>query len=247
MRPRPAPAAAPSIIRLDSVPSTQAVAFDLAAGGAADRTVVVADHQTAGRGRRGRRWDDEAGSSLLVSIVVRPRLALSRLPMLSYVAAIATADALATVTGLTPRLKWPNDVLLGGRKIAGILLESRIGSEPLVVVGIGVNLNQRRFPPELAGQATSAALATGGPVDPEAVLTALLAAFDGWRGRLEAEGFAAIRARWLGLSDTVGRQVSADGQVGQAVDLDLDGALVLESPSGRRRVVAGEVTGDACS
>jgi BirA family transcriptional regulator, biotin operon repressor / biotin---[acetyl-CoA-carboxylase] ligase len=236
-----APAAAPSIIRLDSAPSTQAVAFDLAATGAADRTVVVADHQTAGRGRRGHGWEDEPGANLLASIVVRPRLELARLPTLSYVAGLATADALARVTGLSPRLKWPNDVRLGGRKIAGILLESRIGPQPLVVVGIGVNLNQRRFPPELAGQATSAALETGGPVDREAVLAALLEAFDGWRGRLEAEGFAAVRARWLALSETIGQRISVEGRCGRATDLDAEGALVLEDEAGRWRVAAGVI------
>jgi BirA family biotin operon repressor/biotin-[acetyl-CoA-carboxylase] ligase len=237
----PAPAAAPPIIRLESVPSTQAVAFDLAARGAVDRTVVVAEHQTAGRGRRGHRWEDEPGANLLLSIVVRPRLALAGLPMFSYVAAIAAADALASVTGLTPRLKWPNDVLLGGRKIAGILLESRTGPEPVVVTGIGANLNQRRFAPELADRATSVWLETGHPVDREAVLAALLAAFDGWRGQLEAEGFGPVRARWLALSDTIGRLVHVDGLTGRAADLDAGGALVLETTAGPRRVVAGEL------
>jgi BirA family biotin operon repressor/biotin-[acetyl-CoA-carboxylase] ligase len=237
----PQPAAAPPIIRLESVPSTQAVAFDLAARGALDRTIVVAEHQTAGRGRRGHGWDDEPGANLLLSIVLRPRQALAGLPLFSYVAAIATADALATVTGLTPRLKWPNDVLVGGRKIAGILLESRTGPEPVVVTGIGANLNQRRFPPELAPRATSAWLETGHSVDREAVLTALLAAFDGWRGQLEAEGFGPVRGRWLALSDTIGRRVHVDGWAGLAVDLDAGGALVLETTAGPRRVVAGEL------
>jgi BirA family biotin operon repressor/biotin-[acetyl-CoA-carboxylase] ligase len=233
------PAAPPFLVRLDSVPSTQEVAFHLAETGAADRTVVVADHQTAGRGRRGLRWEDEPRANLLVSIVVRPRLALARLALLSYVAALATADALARVTGLTPRLKWPNDVLVGQRKIAGILLESRIGPEPLVVVGIGVNLNQARFPPELGDRATSAVLETGRPVDREAVLTALVEAFDAWRTRLEAEGFAPVRARWLALSETIGQRLSVEGRAGRATDLDADGALVLEDETGRWRVVAG--------
>jgi BirA family biotin operon repressor/biotin-[acetyl-CoA-carboxylase] ligase len=241
VRPGPAPAAAPPVIRLERVPSTQAVAFDLAARGAVDRTVVVAEHQTAGRGRGGRRWQDEPGANLLVSILVRPRLAVAGLPLLSYVAAIATAEALATVTRLTPRLKWPNDVLVEGRKIAGILLESRTELEPVVVTGIGANLNQRQFPPELALRATSARLETGHPVDREAVLAALLAAFDGWRSRLEAEGFGPVRTRWLALSDTIGRRVRVDGQAGLAVDLDAGGALVLETSGGPRRVVAGDV------
>jgi BirA family biotin operon repressor/biotin-[acetyl-CoA-carboxylase] ligase len=239
------PAAVPAtIVRLGHVPSTQAVAFELAERGAPDRTVVLADHQTAGRGRRGRRWEDEPGASLLVSIVVRPRLEPGRLALLSYAAALAVAETLAGVAGLQPRLKWPNDVLVGGGKIAGILLESRPGASggSLVVLGVGLNLTQRRFAPPLAGRATSVALAAGRAVDRETLLEALLERFEAWRRRLEGEGFEPVRARWLALSDTVGRRVSVDGQTGQAVDLDAEGALILETAGGRRRVVAGEVT-----
>jgi BirA family biotin operon repressor/biotin-[acetyl-CoA-carboxylase] ligase len=143
-------AAASRIVRRARVDSTQAVAFALAAAGCADGTAVVADSQAAGRGRRGRAWLDEPGASLLLSVVLRPRLELSRLPLLSLAAAVAVAETLAEVAGLAPRLKWPNDVLVSGRKIAGILLESRLGATPLVVLGIGLNLTQRTFPPGLA-------------------------------------------------------------------------------------------------
>jgi BirA family biotin operon repressor/biotin-[acetyl-CoA-carboxylase] ligase len=232
-------AALPAIVRVSRVPSTQAVAFELAERGALDRTVVLADHQTGGRGRRGRRWEDEPGTSLLASILVRPQLEPSRLPTLSYATAVAVAEALAGVAPLEPRLKWPNDVLVGGLKIAGILLESRLSPVPIVVIGIGINLTQRRFPAPLAGRATSVALATGRAVDREVVLGALLDRFDAWRSRLGVEGFAPVRARWLALSDTIGRRVSLDGRTGLAVDLDLDGALVLETAGGRHRAVAG--------
>ena len=160
-----APVAAPALVRLGRVDSTQTVAFALAADGAADRTVVVAQAQTAGRGRRGRLWLDEPGASLLTSIILRPRLQPARLPTLSLAAGVAVVEALERVTGLKPRLKWPNDVLVDGRKLAGILLESRIGPSPLVVLGIGVNLAQRVFPADLAERATSVRLATGRRVD----------------------------------------------------------------------------------
>jgi BirA family biotin operon repressor/biotin-[acetyl-CoA-carboxylase] ligase len=241
---RPPAASAPAIVRLGAVESTQAVAFELAERGAADRTVVLADHQTAGRGRRGRAWNDEPGTGLLVSIVLRPRLALPRLPLLSYAAAIAVAEALDGVAALRPTLKWPNDVLVRDRKIAGILLESRIGAAAAtVVVGIGVNLTQRRFPAELEGRATSIALETGRTVEREPVLGALLGAFDLWRGRLEADGFAPVRERWLALSETIGRRISVDGRAGLAVDVDLEGALLLQDGSGLRRVLAGPIEG----
>ncbi|HEY7647711.1 MAG TPA: biotin--[acetyl-CoA-carboxylase] ligase [Methylomirabilota bacterium] len=274
----------PEIVRLGEVPSTQAIAFELAAQGAPDRTVVLADHQTAGRGRLGRRWEDEPGASLLASILLRPRLEPHRLSLLSYVAAIAVAEALAGVASLAPRLKWPNDVLVDGLKIAGILLESRMSgstgrvgaprssSRPptpqaglaapattvggadaqaghaapattisVIALGIGINLTQRQFEAALAARATSVALASGRTIDRETMLAAILERLDVWRARLEDEGFEPVRARWLALSDTIGRQISIEGQTGLARDLDDDGALILETSDGPRRVVAGEV------
>ena len=235
------PVAAPALVRLGRVDSTQTVAFALAADGAADRTVVVAQAQTAGRGRHGRLWLDEPGASLLTSIILRPRLEPARLPTLSLAAGVAVVEALERVTGLKPRLKWPNDVLVDGRKLAGILLESRISPSPLVVLGIGVNLAQRVFPADLAERATSVRLAAGRRVDADALLTALLESLDAWRTRLETEGWAPIRERWRALTETLGRRVSIDGVEGVAVDVDEDGALIVAEGDVRRRVVAGEV------
>ena len=237
-----APPSAPHVVRLGAVASTQAVAFALAAEGALDRTVVVAEHQTAGRGRRGRAWADAPGASLLASIVVRPRLAQALLPTVSLTTAVAVAEALAATTGLAPRLKWPNDILVGGRKIAGILVESRLHPAPLLVVGVGVNLGQTAFPPPLEARATSVRRETGRSVERDAVLGAVLAAFDAWRARLEREGFAPVRERWLALTDTVGRRVTVDGLEGAAVGLDADGALLVDDGATVRRVTAGELT-----
>jgi len=238
------PASPPThaIVRLASVDSTQRVAFELAEQGAADGTVVVADTQTAGRGRRGRVWHDAPGDSLLVSIVVRPRLDVSDLPKLSIAAAVSVAEALAAATGLDVRLKWPNDVLVHRRKLAGILLESRILVEPIVVVGIGINLRQRAFPAALVGAATSVDLEGGRAIGREELLEVVLEAFDRWRRRLEGEGFAALRARWLALADTIGRTVTVGEHEGLAIDLAEDGALVLRRADGVQRVLAGEVT-----
>jgi BirA family transcriptional regulator, biotin operon repressor / biotin---[acetyl-CoA-carboxylase] ligase len=238
---------APRVVRLGRVDSTQAVAFALAASGAADGTVVVADSQAAGRGRRGRPWVDEPGASLLASIVLRPRLEPARLPGLSLAAGIAVAEALSRSAGLSPRLKWPNDVLVGGRKIAGILLESRTtgavdGGRVTAVLGIGINLSQRMFPADLAQRATSVWLVSGRLVDRDALLSALLDALGEWRRRLEYRGFAPVRTRWRALADTLGRTVTVDGVSGVAVDIDVDGALLVNDTEGRRhRVVAGDV------
>ena len=232
-----------AIVRLPVVDSTQRVAFALAEAGASDRTVVVAETQTAGRGRRGRLWRDEPGTSVLTSIVVRPRLAVADLPKLSLATAVAVAEALDTVGGIVARLKWPNDVVVRGRKVAGILLESRLTAEPIVVVGIGLNLNQTEFPADLATTATSVRLETGRRAERETALDALLTAFDRWRATLETRGFAAVRARWLELADTIGREVRVGSRAGVAVDLDRDGALVLrDSVDAIHHVVAGELT-----
>jgi BirA family transcriptional regulator, biotin operon repressor / biotin---[acetyl-CoA-carboxylase] ligase len=232
------------VVRLERVDSTQASAFALAAAGAEDRTVVVADYQAAGRGRRGRTWEAAAGQSLLSTIVVRPRLAPVQWPAYSLATAVAVAEALARTAALAARLKWPNDLLIGGRKIAGILLESRsVGdtATAVIAIGVGVNLAQRAFPAGLAARATSVAIEAGRVVERDALLSALLDSFDAWRARLEDEGMAPVRARWLALAETIGRRVSIDGVTGVAVDLDMDGALVLEGGGRRHRVVAGEV------
>jgi BirA family transcriptional regulator, biotin operon repressor / biotin---[acetyl-CoA-carboxylase] ligase len=229
-----------TIVRLARVDSTQRIAFELAAGGAADGTV-----EAAGRGRRGRAWDALPGTSLLCTIVVRPSIVAERWPAYSLATAVAVADMLERVAELGVRLKWPNDVLVGGRKIAGILLESRLSADVagVIAVGIGVNLGQRAFPAALAARATSVALERGTAVERDAALAALLTAFGEWRCRLEADGVAPVRERWLALADTIGRRVSVDGVSGVAVDLDADGALVLEDGERRHRVLAGELAG----
>jgi BirA family biotin operon repressor/biotin-[acetyl-CoA-carboxylase] ligase len=239
----PDPASRPSrrILHLSTVDSTQRVAFELAERGAPDGTVVVADTQTAGRGRRGRTWHDEPGASLLTSIVVRPRSSVRDLPKLSLTTAVAVAEAIGEMTGLTVRLKWPNDVLMNGRKLAGILLESRIVAEPIVVVGIGINLRRQTFPAALTAPATSIQLEVGRAIEREALLEVLLAQFGVWLERLEAHGFAPVRARWLELAETIGRSVTVGDHAGVAVDLDAEGALVLRHAHGMRHVVAGEL------
>ena len=232
---------APTLIRLARVDSTQTVALALAAEGAPDRTAVVADEQRAGRGRRGRAWVAAPGTSLLLSVLLRPGLPPARQPLYSFAAAVAVSEAVTTLTAVASTVKWPNDVLIHGRKVAGILLEAREAPAPAVVVGIGVNVNQRVFPPDLEDRATSLALVTGAPLDREAVLAVILQSFDHWRARLEREGFEPVRVRWCARAATLGRWVRADGAEGTAIDLDPHGALVLAADGRYSRVTAGEV------
>ena len=154
---------------VESTPSTQL----LLASDAPEGAVVVAGEQTAGRGRLGRRWLAPAGTSLLCSVQLRPAVAGEQLPELTGVAARACADAIDALTGLTPQLKFPNDVLLGGRKTAGVLAEARDGR---VVLGIGVNVNvpEEQLPAEVDHPATSLLVETGRKLDRAELLVELL-------------------------------------------------------------------------
>ena len=228
--------------------STQRVARDLAHDGAEEGTIVIAEAQSAGRGRLGRSWHSPPGTNLYCSIVLRPPLPPGGVPQLALVLGLAAADAVAAVAGLEVGLKWPNDVVLDGRKAAGILTEMEAEVERVhhVVAGLGVNVNAEAFPPELAATATSLRLAAGRPVDRAVLTAALLAAVERRYDRFVAEGFAPVRREWEQRSWLGGKEVrvaSPEGELhGRVLGLDDDGALRLETPVGLRRVVAGEVT-----
>ncbi len=226
------------VVRLDTVDSTQRVAFALADDGAADGTCVVAEQQTGGRGRRGHTWEAPAGTSLLMSIVMRPRLPVAQRPLLSYAVAVGVAEAVARVAGVAIGLKWPNDLRVQGRKLGGLLLEAR---GDVVVVGLGLNVNQPDFPPSLEGRATSLRLLTGRVFERDRLDAAIREAIATWRARLEDEGFAPVRAAWRARADMLGRTVTVDGLQGVAEDIDDDGALVLRVGALRYAVRAGEL------
>jgi len=227
-----------------TVPSTQDELRRLADAGAPEGTLVVADHQTRGRGRQGRRWLDEAGASLLVSLLLRPHLPAARVPQLSLLAALASAEALAAATGLAIRIRWPNDLLVRERKVGGILAEAAATEEQAayVMLGIGINVNQTEFPVDLLGRATSLALEVGHPLGREVLLDALLMSLDRWYARYLSEGFPPVRDGWRRAAVTLGQRVAGVGVTGIAEDLDTDGALLVRTARGGLvRLVAGEL------
>jgi len=205
--------------------------------------VLAAEHQTAGRGRMGREWVAPERSSLTVSFLLVPDAPAERWPWLPLMTGIATASAVRRVTGVQANLKWPNDVLAGGLKLGGILLErvERPGAAA-AVVGIGVNCLQTaaELPVPLA---TSLALVSGGAVDRSALLAALVEdvveEYESWRGGSD------LRARYLDLCVTPGQQVRVavpGGEVaGEAVDVDDSGRLVVRTGSGEEHLAAGDV------
>lgn len=230
---------------LDEVESTQAVLAELARGGAPEGTVVTARHQTGGRGRRGREWWDAPGQSLLMSVLLRPAIPAAHAPQLSLVAGLAVADALAAIAAVDARIRWPNDVLIDGRKICGILPDAVSGADGRIegiVLGIGLNVGQTAFPADLAPIATSLRLATGVDVDLARVQAALLDALERHYRDWLFRGFAALRPAWRHRSSTIGTRVRlAGGGEGTAVDVAPDGALLVEVGAGvTARVVSGE-------
>jgi len=229
--------------------STNDRAKALADDGAEHGEVVVAEQQTAGRGRRGRSWISAARRNVAFSVILRPQaLPPTRASELTLVAAVAICDALRQA-GVDAGIKWPNDVLVDGRKIAGILTE--LAAEPdqvhWVVVGVGVNVNARPedFPPELAGEATSLLIERQQPAPRALFLAACLTALEGWYDQHAEHGFGPIREAWRERSVTLGRQVSVTTDAGlvtgTAVDIDADGALLVRTAAGVERILSGDV------
>jgi BirA family biotin operon repressor/biotin-[acetyl-CoA-carboxylase] ligase len=225
-------------VRWDEVTdSTNRVAAELARGGAPAWTLVGAGHQTAGRGRAGRTWVDRPGDAVMLSVVVHPAVEVERLGLVSLGAGAAMAGAIGDAANVEVRCKWPNDLLLDGAKVGGILAEAELHGDVVrhVVVGVGVNL---RAPDGVAGAAGI------GDVDEEV----LVARFVGRLASLLAGAPDALLDEWRRRSDTLGRRVDAttvDGGVvrGGAADVDATGALLVDgdADAGRVRVAFGDV------
>jgi BirA family biotin operon repressor/biotin-[acetyl-CoA-carboxylase] ligase len=229
--------------------STNIEARALADAGAPEWTVVSAGHQTAGRGRMGRRWMSAPGRSLLFSLVLRPTLPPDDAAVISLLAAAEMAAACRRVAGVEVVSEWPNDLLAGRRKVGGILTETAIADEKIeyLVLGMGVNVSMREedFPGQIRETATSLEM-RGGSTQPFDLLQAFLAGFrDAYRP--SQEGFArSVVGRYRPLCATLGRRVQAsvlDGTtvVGSAVDLDDRGGLVVEVDGSRKKVAFGEI------
>ena len=224
----------------DTIGSTNDEARRLAAEGAPHGTVVHADEQTAGRGRLTHKWFSPPGN-LYISILLRTGLPTSRTAELSFLAALAVAD---TVETLLPRqtrvmLKWPNDVLVSGAKIAGILLEQ---VDDATIMGIGVNVLEA---PSNAAYKTTTIVANGGIASVDGARDILLEQLRGHLTVWREQGFATIRTRWLERSYPIGAAIRATSAgkpvAGHFAGLDADGALLLDTPQGLQRIVAGDV------
>jgi len=228
--------------------STSDRAKELADAGAEHGVVVIAEAQTAGRGRCGRTWVSPARKNLYFSVVLRPDLPPARAAELTLVSSVAICDALRQA-GVAAGIKWPNDLLVSERKIGGILTE--LAAEPdqvqWVVVGVGVNVNARPedFPEELRGEATSLLVERGQPAPRALFAAACFTALEEWIDRHAEEGFGVIRDAWRARTVTLGREVvvKADGReiAGIAEDIDDAGALLVRTTAGIERILSGDV------
>ena len=240
----------PTILRFDSLPSTNTEAARQASKGAPEGLCVVAREQTAGRGRRERAWVSPKDSGLYFSVVLRPRLDARVWPLITLAAAVAARDALEEACALPADIKWPNDLLASGRKLCGILAETVEGGlGRAVVLGVGINLNNRAFPPEILAHATSVEEETGRAPDTERLLHALTRQLARRYEELHAaDGAQAILREWESRSSYArGRRVrvrlAEETFEGTTRGLEPDGALRVETNTGHTRTVhAGDVT-----
>ncbi len=239
----------------DEVESTSDSAKQAAREGAPHGSLWIAESQTRGRGRQGRAWQSPPGENLLFSVLLRTTCPVARLPELSLVAGLAVRDAVARALGETERdvaeppkalVKWPNDVLVSGKKVSGVLVESTLSGNKVeaLVVGIGINVHTRDFPDDIANRATSLSLAGTGlrPPDRAEVLLDVLTGLERDVALVAARGLGLVHARLTRADALFGKPVSSEGTSGVGAGIDLEGRLLVRGDDGViRKLVSGEV------
>ena len=234
------------IVYFKEIDSTNRYAKKLAAEGAAHGTLVLADTQTAGRGRRGHSWISPAGSSISMTLILRPEVPPAQVAKISLLTALATANAIRRVTGLDARIKWPNDIVAGGRKVCGMLMEMDATPEKVasVVAGVGINVHQTQFPEEIAHSASSLDLLAGRRISRSAIVRAFLQEYE----RVWALGDEAMMRAYRERSATIGQRVQVIGlngtYTGTAQDVTESGSLLVRADEDGevREVLAADVS-----
>jgi BirA family biotin operon repressor/biotin-[acetyl-CoA-carboxylase] ligase len=239
-----------TIHHFQTLDSTNSKAYQLALNGAEEGEVVISESQGKGRGRLGRQWFSPPFLNLYISVILRPKISPHQASLITLMAAVATADAIQKFSGLLPLIKWPNDILLQNRKVAGLLNEihSEMDRIHFVILGIGVNLNmeEKMFSKEIRAVATSLKIEMGQKVSRKAFLQFFLQELEKWYSIFLEEGGAVILKAWRDRAHIKGRQVKVtsfgETVAGIAIDVDSDGALILQTEDGKqKRVVAGDI------
>ena len=224
----------------ETVASTQKIANELANNGAPEGTIVVADEQTAGRGRLARQWVSPKGTGIWMSLILKPDIPIYQAPQLTLLSAVAAVQGIEQATGAKPEIKWPNDLLMNGRKVSGILTEMQAEADGIhsVIIGIGINVNQQQseFPVELQTIATSLAIETGTRHSREACMAAILAQFESLYSRYCESGFSEIKHLWEKHAISIGKVVTAvtarERITGTALGITDEGVLLVKDESG---------------
>jgi BirA family biotin operon repressor/biotin-[acetyl-CoA-carboxylase] ligase len=232
----------------DSIDSTNTCAKALASTHAEEGTVVITEYQTAGRGRLGRTWLAESGSSLLFSVIIRPTIDLNKIGLLPIFAAASVALAVEAASGISCECKWPNDVLMNGKKCCGILIESAFQHHVLdyAIIGIGLNVNQKSFSEELADKATSLNRECNKEFDRKEVFHRVMTSLESLYSEVVQGNFSTTLKEWKARSSMFGKLITltqAGKEIrGRAFALAADGGLVLTTPHGQSVYYAGDVT-----
>ncbi|TCN23067.1 biotin--[acetyl-CoA-carboxylase] ligase [Mesobacillus foraminis] len=229
----------------ESVSSTQKIAHRLVTDGVSDGTVVVAEEQTSGKGRMDRQWHSPKYSGVWMSVILKPNLPPPRAPQLTLVAAVAVVQAIEELTGLMPQIKWPNDILVGGKKVTGILTELQADSDRIkaVIIGIGINVNQQYedFPEELLHTASSLAIESGKPISRASLIQSVLSRLEKLYITYLQNGFHPIKLLWESYAISIGKNIIArtlTGEIkGKALGITEDGVLMIEQEDGAVRQV----------
>ena len=238
------------VLYQEKTDSTNVWAGRLAREGAPSRTLVCADMQTDGRGRRGRRWESPPGESLYMTLILRPDFCPQQASMLTLVTGLSVAQALCAMTGLEALLKWPNDVVVSGKKICGILTEMSAGMERVeyILIGVGINVNGCEFPEELKAMATSVKLELGHAVSRWELAAMVWNCFEeNYRLFQKTGNFSLLRQEYERMLVSRNRQVRVSGREepfeGLAMGINDEGELLVKGPDGKiREICAGEVS-----
>ena len=229
----------------ESIPSTMDEAFGLGVKGAEEGTVVCTETQTKGRGRLGRHWVSPVGKGIYMSAILRPRLNPTEVPKLTLLSAVAVAEAVHAMSGIKPSIKWPNDLLIGTKKLGGILTElsAEVDQIKFVVVGLGININTTasQLPPE----GTSLKIETGRIFSRVEVFKEILRSLDRWYLHVLDHGFDDVLKKWREFAVTLGKRVRiaepSGFTEGEALDLADDGGLLIRKDSG---IIVKKMSGD---
>jgi BirA family biotin operon repressor/biotin-[acetyl-CoA-carboxylase] ligase len=228
--------------------STNRKAKELAVEGAPEGTLVVAEQQTKGRGRLRRNWHSPFQEGIYASLILRPKLPPAEAPKITLATGVSVAETLLAITPVKPAIKWPNDILVNGRKICGILTETSTEMDAIdfVVVGVGINVNNRKFPDDLREIATSVYLETGRTFDRVTLMQEFLRQFERSYSLFLRSGFESIGKRWRELAMLLGKEVTVrmiDRTCrGRVMELDRDGALLIKSENGElERIYSGDI------